>query len=562
VTGWFGSDRFVQQLSDLGVEHLALNPGASIRGLHDSLVNPPGAAPRLVLVLHEEIGVAIAQGYAKATGRPMAVGLHDTVGLLHAGMAIFNAWVDGAPMLLVVGTGPMDAARRRPWLDWIHTVGEQGALVRELTVWNEQPASQEALESATRRAFDACRTGFGGPALLGFDIELQEAGAPPPGHGGGSALRPVPRIGPDPSLIEALARDLRSARRPLIFTDRPLTAGGSAALVRLAERIGAGLVELGGGASFPVGHPHDLTEGQVDALRAADHLTFIDVRDPAFALGEVDLATRRTDTPDALPPAASIGLASLRARSWMVTESIGPDRIEILADPELALTALLDVVDSAREVDPAFREIAARPAPDVPDDVVGPRGIHRGHLGRAVADALAGRDWVLAHGQLGGWARRTLRFEPGRFLGRSGGEGLGYGPGATVGAALGLQGSGALVVGLLGDGDLLYAPQALWTAAHEDLPLLAVVDANRTYGKDEQHQRVVARERGRADAAVMRGIGIEDPIVDLTGLARSLGVDAGGPIEDPAVLGPALRRAVEVVEAGEPAFVEVRTAPG
>jgi thiamine pyrophosphate-dependent acetolactate synthase large subunit-like protein len=212
-----------------------------------------------------------------------------------------------------------------------------------------------------------------------------------------------------------------------------------------------------------------------------------------------------------------------------------------------------------RVLDPAFAAIAARPVGEPPE--VGSRGIHRGHLGRILAEALAGQDWILAHGQLGGWARRTLRFRPGQFLGRSGGEGLGYGPGATVGAALALRGSGTVVVGLLGDGDLLYTPQALWTAAHEDLPLLAVIDANRTYGKDEQHQRVVARERDRPMDRVMRGIGIDDPVVDLAGLVRALGVDAAGPIEDAAAIGPALRRALEVVRAGDPAVVEVRTSP-
>ena len=148
MTTWFGSDRFVDRLAALGIEHLALNPGASIRGLHDSLVNPPGRSPSLVLALHEEIAVAIAHGYAKAAGRPMAVGSTTRSGLLHASMAIFNAWADRAPILLVVGTGPLDAAHRRPWLDWIHTVGEQGELVRHITVWNDQPASLVALLSS------------------------------------------------------------------------------------------------------------------------------------------------------------------------------------------------------------------------------------------------------------------------------------------------------------------------------------------------------------------------------------------------------------------------------
>jgi len=562
MSAWYGSDRFADHLAALGVEHVALNPGASIRGFHDSLVNPPGRAPSLVLALHEEIAVAMAHGYVKASGRPIAVGLHDTVGLLHGSMAIFNAWVDRAPMLLIVGTGPMDAVERRPWLDWIHTVGEQGEFVRHVTVWNEQPTSLDALLPATTRAWRQTRIGAGGPALIGFDIALQESEAEAP-PGDAVAIRlDVPRLGPDPVAIEELAAALRTASRPVFVTDRPLSATASACLVRLAERLGASLVELGGGASFPVGHPHDLTEATLDAIRAADHLTFIEVRDVAVPLGSVNLATRRMEGLDAVPPSASIGLGPLADHSWMVTESAGPERLEIVADAELALAALEDALAGVqRSLHSAFASLASRGGPAIPSATTGTRGIHRAHLGRSVAEALDGVDWLLAHGQLGGWARRTLRFRPGQFIGRSGGEGLGYGPGAAVGAALALRGSGRIALSLQGDGDLLYAPQALWTAAAEGLPLLMVIDNNRTYGKDEQHQRVLAKERGRPEENVFRGIAIDGPTVDLTGLARSLGVSAEGPIADFADLAPALARAVDRARAGEPAVVEVRTHP-
>jgi thiamine pyrophosphate-dependent acetolactate synthase large subunit-like protein len=562
VSGWFGSDLLVDRLAALGIEHLALNPGASIRGVHDSLVNPPGRSPSLVLALHEGIAVAIAHGYAKAAGRPMAVGLHDTVGLLNGSMGIFNAWADRAPMLLVVGTGPLDTAHRRPYLDWIHTAGEQGELVRHLTVWNEQPASVEALLSSTVRAWRAARGAPGGPALIGVDIDLQEQAADPPADSAVAFRLDVARIAPDPRAIEELGRDLRAARRPLFVTDRPLPAAGSATLIRLAERLGAGLAELGGGASFPVGHPHDVSEGLVDALRAADHVTFVDVRDPSFGLGQVNLATRRMEGLAELPPMASVGLGSLMDRSWLVTESPGPERLDIVADPALALEQL-DVATAGMErpLDVAFATIVARPLPPLPESPVGPRGLHRGHVGRVLSECLAGRDWVLGHGQFGGWARRMLRFQPGQFLGRSGGEGLGYGPGAAVGAALALRGSGRLVVSLQGDGDQLYTPQALWTAAHHGLGLVVVVDANRTYGKDEQHQRVLAKERGRPPENAGAGILIDGPAVDHGALARSLGVHGDGPIDDLDTLKAAFTRAVERAEAGEPALVEVRTAP-
>jgi len=560
---WYGSDLLVDRLAGLGIEHVALNPGASIRGFHDSLVNPPGRSPNLVLALHEGIAVAIAQGYAKAVGRPMAVGLHDTVGLLNASMAVFNAWADRAPMLLVVGTGPLDTARRRPYLDWIHTVGEQGEFVRHLTVWNEQPASIEALLTTTVRAWRAARSAPAGPALIGFDIDLQEQAVEAPAEPELTFRLDVARIGPDPLLVDELARDLRAARRPLLVTDRPLSTEGSAALLRLADRLGAGLMELGGGSSFPVGHPHDVSEDALAAIKAADHLTFIDVRDPAFALGSVNLATRRMEGLDELPTMASIGLGGLMDRTWTVTESMGPERLDLVADPALALEHLVEALGAGRQsLDPAFAAIASTPAPALPAAASSARGLHRGHVGRVLARALEGSEWVLAHGQFGGWARRALRFQrPGQFLGRSGGEGLGYGPGAAIGAALALRGSGAVVLSLQGDGDLLYTPQALWTAAHEGLPVLMIIDANRTYGKDELHQRVVAHERGRPLTNVGRGIVIDEPTIDLAALARSFGVAAEGPIDEIDELEAALGRAVARVAAGEPSVVEVRTAP-
>ena len=118
----------------LAIPYIALNPGASFRGLHDSLVNFLGNRdPQMLLCLHEEHAVAIAHGYAKVTGPSRwRSRVHSNVGLLHATMAIFNAWCDRMPVLMLGATGPVDAAKRRPWIDWIHTARDQGALVRAL----------------------------------------------------------------------------------------------------------------------------------------------------------------------------------------------------------------------------------------------------------------------------------------------------------------------------------------------------------------------------------------------------------------------------------------------
>jgi thiamine pyrophosphate-dependent acetolactate synthase large subunit-like protein len=564
MAGWFGSDLVVDRLRALGVEHLALNPGASLRGLHDSMVNPPGHTPGMVLALHEEIAVAIGHGYASVTGRPMAAAVHDTVGLLHASMAIFNAWVDRVPILILVGTGPLDSARRRPWTDWIHTVGEQGALVKDFTVWNEQPTSVAAMLSSLPRALAASMTGAGGPVVLGFDVDVQETDADPALLDAMPAiLRPSPRIAPDPVLVEQVVRDLRAASRPLLIVDRPLRQPASDALVRLAELTGAGLVDLGGGASFPVGHPHDVTEARKAATAAADQLLFVEVRDPSSALGKVDLGSRRIDSGWAGGPVASIGLARLMSHSWMVTESSGPDRVDLIADPELALTALVDAWGAARRpLDPALAGLAATPPPALPESPLDARGLHRGWVARAVGEAVAGEDWILANGVFGDWARRGLRWQRAdQFLGKSGGSGLGHGPAASVGAALAVKGSGRIVLNLQGDGDFMYTPQSLWTAAHHEIPLLTIIDANRSYFQDERHQREVAKHRGRPVDNVGMGIEIGQPDIDHAQLGRGLGIAAEGPIRTMEVLRPALSRAVARVKGGEPVLLDVRTSP-
>ncbi len=564
MTGWYGSDLVVDRLVTLGVEHLALNPGASLRGLHDSMVNPPGRTPQMILTMHEEIAVAVAHGYASVTGRPMAAAVHDTVGLLHASMALFNAWVDRIPMLVFVGTGPLDAANRRPWTDWIHTVGEQGALVKDFTVWNEQPTSVGAMLTSVSRALIAAQTGAAGPALLGFDVDVQEIDADPAMLDRIPAISRRPaRIAPDPAMIEEILRDLRAAKRPVFIMDRPLRAGASAALVRLAELTGAGLMDLGGGASFPVGHRHDVTESRKAATAAADQLLFVEVRDPGFAMGKVDLGSRRVDSGWGGGKVASIGLSQLMSHSWMVTESAGPERVDLIADPELALQALVDGWGSTRRaLDPKLAELAAAPGPQLPDSPTDHRGLHRGWVAKAVADAVAGEEWILANGVFGEWARRGLRWQrPEQFLGKSGGSGLGHGPAASVGAALALKGTGTIVLNLQGDGDFMFTPQSLWTAAHHELPLLTLIDSNRSYFQDEKHQREVAKHRGRPLENVGMGIEINRPDVDHALLSRGLGVAAEGPITTMEELRPALKRAVARVKGGEPVTLDVRTTP-
>src|SRR5512139_578728 len=173
---YWGSDAVAAAVRALDLPYVALNPGASFRGLHDSLVNYLGNdKPQMLLCLHEEAAVAIAHGYAKVTGKAMGAAVHSNVGLMHGTMAVFNAWCDRMPMLILGATGPVDASKRRPWIDWIHTARDQGALVRGYTKWDDQPASPTAAREAVLRAAWIANTAPCGPTYVNLDAEMQES---------------------------------------------------------------------------------------------------------------------------------------------------------------------------------------------------------------------------------------------------------------------------------------------------------------------------------------------------------------------------------------------------
>lgn len=553
---WYASDVLLDQLSKLGCDHLAINPGATLRGLHDSLVNPAGRAPEMIVCLHEEIAVALAHGYGKMAGRPMAVGLHDTVGLLHASMALFNAWVDRAGLLALVGTGPLDADQRRPWIDWVHTVADQTELVRHHAVLTDQPHSPAAAVAGIARAWERIQTTPAGPAVVGLDVLLQER--PVDGPAPDPRIPAAQRLPADPDVVAGLVEALAASKRPLFVVDRPLAPGARADLLELSDRLGAGLVDMGGGSNVPVGRVNDLTEGASLALGAADVIVCIEVRDPAWALGPVDLDSRRGGELNEGVRAFDVGMSELMDRAWMSTTAPFPAEARIVGDAGYTLAAVLDRVPPAhKELASAFRAAAAvRP----PEPVDSQGRVHPGNVASTLRAALGTTDWTVAAGAMGGWARRGLSFdEPHHFLGRSGGEGLGYALGATLGAALAARGSDRLVIGLQGDGDLMYTPQALWTAAHHGLAALILIDDNSTYHRDELHQQAMARLRGRSVEAVGPGLHLTDPVIDHVGLAQSQGVTAFGPIASRAELVEVLPRAIDVVRSGEPAVVAVRT---
>lgn len=556
----WGSDRIAALLSQLDMPYLCLNPGSSFRGLHDSVVNYLGnTSPQMLVCLHEEHAVAIAHGYAKATGKPLAVALHANVGLMHATMSIFNAWCDRLPMLVLGATGPVDAAKRRPFIDWIHTMRDQGALVRSYTKWDDQPASVEAAEESLLRAMQLARTEPQGPVYINLDAEVQEAP-----YAGDRAMpdlaryRPIPAPAPDPAMLKEAARLLSGAKRPAILMGRatrdPLDWDRR---VRLAESLGAMVItDLKVGAAFPTAHPlHCAAPGMSLGKAAIARLAEADV---VLSLDWVDLAGFvSTVWPHGVCP-ARIVLASVdhHVHNGFSFDhmALPPVDLHFATTPEAFTAALLELLPAPTR----HYEMSPR-RPTAPE-----RGeeLSLADIAYALDQAADGTPLSLTRLPLG-WDGALMDFShPLDQLGHSGGGGVGSGPGMAVGSALALRGTGRLPVAVLGDGDTLMGVTAIWTAVHYDIPLLVIAANNRSYFNDELHQERVARRRGRPVENRWIGQRIADPEPDIAKMASAQGAESYGPIRDPETLLAAMKSAVEAVAAGKVAVLDVHIGPG
>ena len=209
----WGSDAIARMLQALELPYVALNPGASFRGLHDSLVNCVGnEQPQMLLCLHEESAVAIAHGYAKASGRMMGVVLHSNVGLMHGSMAIFNAWCDRTPIFNLGGGGPLNSTNRRT-TDWVHTALIQGNMVREFVKYDDQPNSVEAVPESFLKAYRIAMTEPKGPVYICLDTDVQEAKITSPMIVPDARLfRPPGAPGPNPEDLNRAAHCRRRSR--------------------------------------------------------------------------------------------------------------------------------------------------------------------------------------------------------------------------------------------------------------------------------------------------------------------------------------------------------------
>src|SRR5712692_8389896 len=559
----FGSDVVAEALRDLDIPYIALNPGASYRGLHDSIVNFLGnETPQMLLCLHEESAVAIAHGYAKVTGKAMAAAVHSNVGLFHATMAIFNAWCDRMPAVILGATGPVDAAKRRPWIDWIHTARDQGAIVRDYTKWDDQPASPAAAREALIRATWLANTAPMGPVYINLDAEMQEAKLAEP-LAPIDAARYMPQAAPSasPELVKEAAAMLKAAKHPVMLVGRvSRSIDGWNDRVALAEAIDAkAITDLKIGCGFPTDHPQHagapasnaLVPEAVAALNAADLILGLDCVDLNGILrGAFGFEVPKTKI-------ISVSADFHVHRGWsMDYEALPPVDLLVPTTPDEAVPLLLAALGGAKAKKPA----AVKPKAEKYQPSEGPLRVD--DLARALKSAVGERAVTLTHLPLS-WNGATWPFHhPLDYIGSEGGGGVGGGPGVSVGAALALKGSGRLPIAICGDGDFCMGATAVWTAVHYRVPLLVVVCNNRSFFNDELHQERVARIRNRPPENRWIGQRISDPDIDCAGLGKAQGAVGFDPVTRTSDLVPTFERAIAAVEAGQVAVVDVRVEPG
>ncbi|MEQ5842853.1 thiamine pyrophosphate-binding protein [Paraburkholderia acidicola] len=575
-----GSDFMVDLLRIANVEYVAAMPGSTFRGIQESIVNYAGnRKPELIVCTHEEISAAIAHGYAKVAGKPMACLVHSTVGLQHASMGIYNAWCDRAPMIVLAGN-IADGPKRRPGIEWNHTAQDLGALVRDYTKFDDAPVSLQGYAESFMRAVTMATTPPMEPVLLVADADLQETPISNPRDITVPALSPVSPPAASDAVLADIARRLAGAAHPVIVVDRAVrTEAGMNALVQLAETLNAPVIDLLARMNFPTNHYLNQTWLQSQLIPQADVILALDVGDLWGVTGTVRDVVGRPSVRIAREDAQVIHISSgyLYGKSNMQdAERYSAATIAVGADAETSMQPLLDAVRAALTTTQratiagrtpamhaafaAMREVSLR------DAALGwdASPISTARLSQEVWNAVRHDNWGLVSHTLfiSRWPHRLWDMtKPYHYIGGEGGYGVGYNMPASVGAALAHRDAGRIAVNIQTDGDLMVAPGALWTAAHHSVPLLTVMHNNRAWHQESMHVQRMASWRDRNPENGRVGTVINDPPIDYAALARSMGMWAEGPISDPAQLGPALARAMKQVRAGKPAMVDVLTQP-
>jgi acetolactate synthase I/II/III large subunit len=585
IGGVPGSDFMLDVIKTLDIKYCPSNCASSFRALHESMINYGGnKLPEYLNCMHEESAVGMAHGYFKIAGKPLMTMCHGTVGLQHATMAIYNAWCDRVPVI-VVGGNDLDAAHRPPGVPTVHSAQDINALVRDFTKWDDTPVGLQHFAQSFVRAYKISMTPPYGPVAISLDAGLQQE----PMKSNGEKLyipRYVPTSPPqgDSAAVKEAARLLANAQNPVIVADRAArTDNGVRLLVQLAEALQAQVIDQGGRMNFP--RTHYLSR-PLTAVNNADVIIGLELTDFwATVNAWIDngehgkgINTARTKPDTKLISISSVDLNT--KANYQDFQRFQVVDVHMAADAETTLPALIEAVKAAIPNDHkaaiekrgeaakkayADARVRTRQAAALAFDA---SPISTARLVMETYAQIKDLDWslVASSGNVSNWHQRLWPMEKHyHWLGASGGYGVGYGAPASVGAALANRDLGRFSVSIQSDGDLMYAPGVLWTAAKHKIPLLAVMHNNRGYHQEVMHVQRLSNFRNRVASlgGDMGPIGtsIENPDIEYHKLAESMGWWAKGPIKDPAQLGPAIKEAVAVVKSGQPALVNVWTQP-
>jgi acetolactate synthase I/II/III large subunit len=565
----YGSDVIVDLMKAYQIEYAAVNPGSSFRGLHDSIVNYGGNRnPEILLCCHEETAVCIAFGYAKVKGKPMAAIVHDIVGLQHATMGIYNAWTSRVPVMVMGGTGPMNTAARRPGIDWVHTALVQGQQVRDYVKWDDQPAAVESFPESFARAYRLATLEPQGPVYLCYDVTLQEQKLDKPIPVANFVDLPAPTSLQAPAdVFEKTLEWLLEARLPVIVADGAgRNEAAFTALRELAELLSIPVLDRGARLNFPTRHALNLSGLERELLPRADLIFAVDVPEIGGLLSR----------PSSGAKTIHVSLHELLVRSWSHDfDKLARVDLAIVADSKVFLPELVRRLkrEGARlgKMQSTLERRAAEMAKlrskllesfeQEKRKKWNEKPVSSVRLAAETAKALDGESWILTQSSPTFAERHFLDCrEFNQFVGRRRYGGVGGALPTSIGAALAFKGSGKICVGFQSDGDFLFGPSAVWTAAHYEIPLLMIVFNNRSYYNDEEHQRIMAVERKRPVKNHTIGIRLEKPNVNFARLAEAYEVRGFGPVTAPGALGGVLKEAVRYVKnQGQPAVVDVVT---
>jgi acetolactate synthase-1/2/3 large subunit len=575
-----GSDFMVDVLKSLNFEYLCANPGNSFRSLHESLINYGGnRAPEFITCCHEESSVAMGHGYAKIEGKPLLVCVHGTVGLQHASMAIYDAFCDRVPVYIVLGNFG-DSAERFGQVDWTHSAQDPAAMIRDYVKWDDRPVSLQGFSESAVRAYKIATTPPMMPVALVADHELQEYAV---ADGANLSVPKLTMTSPpvgDSGAVAEVARLLVAAENPVLVTDRVArTPAGLAGLIELAETLQAPVLDRNGRMNFPTRHPLNHTERSGAAIANADVIVGLELTDFWSTVnavqGQVNPVVRSTVKPGT--KLVSITANDLYIKSnYQDFQRYAAVDLAIAADAEATLPSLIEAVkrqitddrkhtfaDRGAKLATAHTQ-AMRAGREAAASGWDASPISTARMSSEIWAQIKDEDWSLVSNCqfVSRWPLRLWDFNKHyHYIGAEGGYGVGYGAPAAVGAALANRKHGRLTVSIQNDGDLMFAPGVLWTAAHHRIPLLIVMHNNRAYHQELMQVQIMADRHNRGITNASIGSVLVDPAIDYSKLAQGMGLHAEGPISDPKDLAPAIRRAITVVKGGDPALVDVLTQP-